>query len=133
LIILDTHVLIWLDAGLPELGDETAGKIDREFASGDVAVSAISFWETAMLVAKGRLVIAKPLLRWREDLLNAGLLELPVDGRLGIESADLPDFHGDPADRFIVASALNAEGTLVTADRKILAWSGPLNTLDARH
>lgn len=133
MIILDTHVLIWLDADLAELGDETAGKIDREFSTGDVAVSAISFWETAMLIAKGRLVIAKPLMRWREDLLHAGLLELPVDGRLGIESADLQDFHGDPADRFIVASALNAEGTLVTADRKILAWSGPLNTLDARN
>jgi len=132
LIVLDTHVLIWLDAGLRELGDETAGLIDREFASGEVAVSAISFWETAMLIAKGRLIIGKPLRRWRDDLLHAGLRELPVDGRLGIEAADLHDFHGDPADRFIAASALSAGGILVTADRKILAWSGPLKTVDAR-
>jgi PIN domain nuclease of toxin-antitoxin system len=132
LIVLDTHVLIWLDAGLQELGGEAARLIDWEFASGEVAVSAISFWETAMLIAKGRLGIAQPLPRWREDLLHAGLRELPVDGRLGIEAADLHDFHGDPADRLIVASALSAGGTLVTADRKILAWSGPLNATDAR-
>ncbi|MGB5253987.1 MAG: PIN domain-containing protein, partial [Sedimenticolaceae bacterium] len=81
--MLDTHVLIWLDAGTTELGDETAELIDGEFAVDGVAVSAISFWEIAMLIAKGRVVIAQPLLRWREELLAAGLRELPLDGRLG--------------------------------------------------
>jgi len=132
LIVLDTHVLVWLDAGTAELGEGTVGLIDREFAEDGVAVSAISFWEIAMLIAKGRIVIAKPLLRWREELLAAGLRELPVDGRLGIEAAELSDFHGDPADRFIVATALKLGCKLVTADRQILAWSGLVEALDAR-
>ena len=132
MIVLDTHVSVWLDAGTAELGDETAGLIDGEFAIDGVAVSAISFWEIAMLIAKGRIVIAKPLLRWREELLAAGLRELPVDGRLGIEAAELANFHGDPADRFIVATALTLGCKLVTADRQILAWPGLIEAVDAR-
>ncbi|MGB5497215.1 MAG: type II toxin-antitoxin system VapC family toxin [Sedimenticolaceae bacterium] len=130
--MLDTHVLIWLDAGTTELGDETAELIDGEFAVDGVAVSAISFWEIAMLIAKGRVVIAQPLLRWREELLAAGLRELPLDGRLGIEAAELSNFHGDPADRFIVASASTLGCKLVTADRRILAWRGSIEAVDAR-
>ena len=132
MIVLDTHVLVWLDAGTTELGDETAELIDGELAMDGVAVSAISFWEIAMLIAKGRVHIAKPLLRWREELLAAGLRELPVDGRLGIEAAELSKFHGDPADRFIVASASTLGCTLVTADRQILAWPGSIQVVDAR-
>ena len=125
-------MLVWLDAGTDKLGDETARLIDDEFAADSVAVSAISFWEIAMLVAKGRLVIAKPVLRWREELLAAGLIELPVDGRLGIEAAERHEFHGDPADRLIVATALTAGCRLVTADRQILNSPGPVEMIDAR-
>ena len=132
MIVLDTHVLVWLDAGTAELGEETARLIDREFAMDGVAVSAISFWEIAMLIAKGRVVIAKPLIRWCEELLAAGLREIPVDGRLGIEAAELLDFHGDPADRIIVATALTLGCRLVTADRQILAWPGLIEVIDAR-
>ena len=132
MIVLDSHVLVWLDADRAELGGEAARLIDDEFAQDGVAVSAISFWEIAMLVAKGRLEIAKPLMLWREELLAAGLLELPVDGRLGISAAELPDFHGDPADRLIVATALSAGCNLLTADREILGWQGGLEALDAR-
>jgi len=60
-IVLDTHVLVWLDGGTGELGDQAAARIDHEFATDNVAVSAISFWEVAMLVAKGRLEISRPL------------------------------------------------------------------------
>ena len=132
MIVLDTHVLVWLDGDGAELGNRAAQLIDEEFKQDGVAVSAISFWEIAMLVAKGRVEIAKPLLGWREELLEAGLIELPVDGRLGIEGARLPDFHGDPADRLIVATALTAGCNLLTADREILGWQGALEAVDAR-
>lgn len=85
-----------------------------------------------MLIAKGRPVIARPLVRWREELLAAGLSELPVDGRLGIEAAALSNFHGDPADRLIVATALTAGCRLLTADRQVLAWPGSIDAIDAR-
>lgn len=133
MILLDTHVLVWLDSGSAELGSEAIAAIDREFADDTVAVSAISFWEIGMLVAKGRLAMSKPLTQWRGDLIEAGLQELPVDGQLGIEAAALPDFHGDPADRLIVATAMTAGCGLLTADRQIAGWSsGKVQVHDAR-
>lgn len=132
MIVLDTHVLVWLDSGSTELGSEAVDMIDREFGSDVVAVSAISFWEIGMLVAKGRLAIAKPLTQWRGELIEAGLTELPVDGRVGIKAARLADFHGDPADRLLVATTMAAGCGLLTADRQILDWPGELQVLDAR-
>lgn len=132
MIVLDTHVLVWLDGGSSELGSAAAELIDREFADDNLAVSAISFWEVAMLLAKGRLEMPRPLAIWREELLAAGLLELPVDGGLGIRAAELPDFHGDPADRLIVATALSGGWPLVTADQRILGWRESLRVVDAR-
>ena len=132
MIVLDTHVLVWLDADRAELGGEAARLIDDEFAHDGVAVSAISFWEIAMLVSKERLEVGKPLAQWRKELLSAGLKELPVDGGLGIEAVGLPGFHGDPADRLIVATTLMSGCRLLTADREILGWQGGLEALDAR-
>ena len=53
-----------------------------------------------------------------------------MDGEIGIRAATLPDFHADPADRLIVATALEGH-RLVTADRRILDWPGQLSRLDA--
>lgn len=131
LIVLDTHVLVWLDKGEPRLGGETRRELDKALASGELTVSAISFWETAMLVAKGRLSLPTPVEAWRRQLLDAGLLELPVDGEIGVLAVSLPDLPGDPADRIIVATATRSGATLVTVDERLLAWPGPLPRLDA--
>ncbi len=131
LILLDTHALVWLDAGDERLGRRALRLIDEAFAEDDLAVSAISFWEVAMLEVKGRLSLHQRAESWRGDLLDRGLLEIPVDGETGIRAAGLEGFHGDPADRLIVATAL-AGHRLVTADENILDWSGVLLTSDAR-
>ena len=68
---------------------------------------------------------------WRMDLLKEGLIEIPVDGDIGIRANALPDFHSDPADRIIVATAMSGH-RLVTADERILSWDGSLARLDAR-
>ena len=68
---------------------------------------------------------------WRMDLLREGLIEIPVDGDIGIRANALADFHADPADRIIVATAMGGH-RLVTADERILAWDGSLARLDAR-
>ena len=68
---------------------------------------------------------------WRRDLLNLGLIEIPVDGGIATRAGLLTDMHGDPADRIIVATTLEGH-QLVTADGKILQWPGPLSKLDAR-
>jgi PIN domain nuclease of toxin-antitoxin system len=73
-----------------------------------------------------------PLPTWRQDLLNLGLLEIPVSGEIGIAAVQLDQLPGDPADRIIGAAAVLQEAALMTADRKLLAWPGQLERYDAR-
>ena len=122
MLILDTHVLVWLDEGNPRLGREAQQAIDTALASGQLGVASISFWEIAMLVRKERLHIRIELDAWRRDLLQNGLLEIPLQGSTALRAGQLQAFHGDPADRMIVATALERSATLVTADQKILEW-----------
>ena len=130
MILLDTHVLIWLDQDNPRLGPKCRTALDAALAEDDLAVSAISFWEVAMLVAKRRLAIAMALHQWRRDLVAGGIRELPVDGRVGLMAADL-ELHRDPADRFIAATATINEATLATADQRLLTWQANVERLDA--
>lgn len=133
MIFLDTHVLIWLDQDSARLGENTRRMAENALAEDAAAVSAISFWEVAMLVRKGRIRTSIDLSQWRTELLEAGLVELPIDGETGVQAAHLDELHGDPADRLIVAGALRTGSTLVTADDRLLAWSGQLQRIDARH
>ena len=132
MIVLDTHVLVWLDQGLPELGQQCRGLTDRALADDALTVSAITFWEVAMLVARKRLALELTVDQWRRDLLAAGLREIPVDGRIGIRAASLIDLRRDPADRLIAATAEGHEASLATADRRLLDWRSEVPRLDAR-
>ena len=104
--------------------------IARAWERGEVAVSAMTFWEIAMLHDKGRLALPHDVAGWRTHLLEDGLVEIPVDGEIGIRAIQIDGLHGDPADRVIVATALSGH-RLLTADGLILAWSGPLDRLSA--
>lgn len=130
-MILDTNVLLWLRLGDQRLGEIARQAILKAWSNGDVAVSAITFWEVALLHRKKRLDFQIDPWSWRAGLLDEGLVEIVVDGVIGIRSVLLPDFHDDPADRLIVATAL-AGHQLVTSDHKILRWAGNLSRLDAR-
>ena len=130
-MLLDTHVLLWFRTGSQRLGQRAREAVERAWATDDVAVSAISFWELAMLVEKGRISLPDDTRTWRRLNLRQGLTEIPVDGEIGARGAALSGLPGDPADRIIVATALEGH-RLVTADRRILAWSGPVQRLDAR-
>ena len=132
MILLDTHTLLWLDQGLPRLGPGARQTADKASREGRLAVSAVSFWEAAVLVERGRVELDKPTEVWRLELLRSGLIEVPLDGRIAITAIGLSGFHGDPADRFIAATAILNEARLITADRRLLDWSGPLECLDAR-
>ena len=130
MILLDTQVLLWSRFGDARFGRRARQQIERAAREGDIAVSAVSFWEVAMLHDKGRLTLLRSVASWRQALLQEGLVEIPMDGEIGIRAATLPEFHADPADRLIVATALEGH-RLVTADRRILDWSGHVNRLDA--
>jgi PIN domain nuclease of toxin-antitoxin system len=131
-ILLDTHALLWLTEGRPELGDRTRHLADEALAHDALGISAITFWEIAMLHQRSRIQLVRPIEVWRRLLVDQGLGEWRLTGEVDIAAATLADFHPDPADRFITATALLHGAMLVTADDRILTWSGTLQRHDAR-
>lgn len=125
MIVLDTHVLIWWASGATDqLSSAAKQAIAQEVDGGQIVVSSISAWELAMLVAKGRLALSMDVAEW---LACVGAIEsvsfVPVDNAIAVKSTELPgEFHKDPADRFIVATARKLAAPLVTADEKIRAY-----------
>jgi len=130
-ILFDTQTLYWWRINQARLGPAAFNLLSAAWQADDAAVSAISFWEIRMLQEKGRLSLPTDADSWRQELLADGLVEIPLTGDIGIRAAALANFHGDPADRMIVATAL-AGHRLVTSDRQILAWDGPLDRINAR-
>ncbi len=130
MILLDTHVIAWFRSGDRRLGTRALSEITGALEGYYAAVSAISFWEIGMRLQKGQINIGFPLDAWRTSLQETGFIEIPVDGGIAARAGLLTDLHGDPADRLIVATALEGH-RLVTADRRIMDWPGPLNRLDA--
>lgn len=130
-MLIDTHVLLWMDRDDSALGARARDQLLGAWRDGEVAVSAISFWEAAILAQRGRITLPKPALLWRDDWLAAGLLEIAIDGRIALLASQLEHLHRDPADRFIIATAIEKATALMTADQQILAWNGPLRCLRA--
>ena len=126
MIILDTHALIWWVNGDERLSLKAKEAIEDELMvdEGQVLVSAISAWEIAMLLDKGRLGLTMDIDEWLTTVSSIeGVSFVPVDVELGVQSVRLPgDFQLDPADRLIVALARHYSAPLVTADSKIRAY-----------
>ncbi|MBI3711331.1 MAG: type II toxin-antitoxin system VapC family toxin [Proteobacteria bacterium] len=132
MILLDTHVLIWLAEDNPRLGKRAAHAADAALHRDELYVSAISFWELAMLHARNRLKLDRSAPAIRATILQQGMREVAIDGAIAIAAGQLAGFHGDPADRFVVASALALGAALLTADEQILNWHSGPRLLDAR-
>lgn len=120
MILLDTHILVWLDQGSELLGKRARRMIEQSHQKEEVGIAAVSFWEIGMLIEHGRLRFAGSLAEWRVSLLNSGFVELPADGKVALAAASLKGFSGDPVDRLISATALNQKARLVTADDRLL-------------
>jgi len=122
MVLLDTHVLLWWVSGSDLLSDTAKKAIKRALTQGsEVIVSSISAWEVSMLIEKGRLVLSMDVESWFDEVSQIdGVRFTPVDNEIGIKSTVLPgNFHKDPADRMIVATARKLAIPLVTADEKI--------------
>lgn len=114
--VLDTHVWVWSAAG-----DARADRL-RVF-SGTAVVSAISQWEISMLAMKGWLVLKPDEETWFSANLAPPVSLAPLSAEICRTSCRLADFHGDPADRIIVATAITMGIPLITADEKMLRWN----------
>lgn len=126
MIVIDTHVLLWWADASGELSPAAQSAIDREIdnEAGEILVSSISAWEIATLIAKERLSLSMDVSVWLATVAQiAAIRFIPVDNEIGVKSTELPgDFHKDPADRIIVATARKFAAPLLTADQKILAY-----------
>lgn len=123
MILLDTHIWVWWVHDDPSLTAAQRQLIRQNEAVG-LGVSVISCWEVAKLVERKRLTLPCPTLNWlRAALAYPGIQLLPLTPEIVVESTELPDnFHRDPADQLIVATARILQCSLLTADAKILGY-----------
>ena len=116
--VLDTHAWVWMSAGAPEAHKAATFR-------GRSIVSAISLWEVAMLVQKGRLDLAPDVDTWISANLKRPVELEPLSPAICIASSRLSEFHGDPADRLIVATAMTLGLPLMTVDKKLSNGTKP--------
>ncbi len=123
MIILDTHIWIWWNQDSPKLTNFQKEIIDNS-RTGAIGISTISLLEISRLVNRGRLVLPKPLKEWFSiALAEEGILLIPITSAVAIEFYSLPgEFHKDPADRIIFATARTYDCPLMTNDSNILGY-----------
>jgi len=123
MIILDTHIWLWWTHADPQLSDEFVRTIQTHQPQG-LGISAISCWELAKLVERGRLRLPTTTVLWlHKALAQTGVKLLPITPEIAADACALPQpFHRDPADQLIVASARIHNCRLLTVDTKIKAY-----------
>jgi PIN domain nuclease of toxin-antitoxin system len=122
MVLLDTHIWLWWLLGDGPLTTKERDALDSLAGSCQIALSWVSIWETEMLWRKGRISLLPNLETWVTEATDASFCTvLPVDIELVIAQRMLPEiFHGDPADRLIVTTAIIAGIPLATYDTRIL-------------
>jgi PIN domain nuclease of toxin-antitoxin system len=124
-LLLDTHIWLWYAEGNTDrLRPASIKKLDAARIDDGLLVSAISVWEIGALSAKGRIQLSIPLRDWTERALSVpGIHLVPLDAAAAAESTLLPGMpHGDPADRFLVATARTQSVALATRDENIIEY-----------
>jgi PIN domain nuclease of toxin-antitoxin system len=121
-VLLDTHVWWWWITGEPGPSPAQKRILARISPEAPALLSDISLWEVATLVSLGRLAVTVPLREWLEHAAAPPLVRrCPISPAVAAAVATLPaDFHRDPADRLIVATAQVQGATLLTRDKRIV-------------
>lgn len=124
MIIIDTHVWLWLLHDPSQLSNAARAQIEIEEAQNGILVSAISVWEIAVKSSLGKLALPLPIEDWYAlAKSHSGIVIEALNPEDAIASTQLPgDFHKDPADRIIVAMARRYNVPLITCDNNILKY-----------
>jgi PIN domain nuclease of toxin-antitoxin system len=119
--LLDTHVWLWAVREPHRLGAGTRALLETPETA--LALSSVSVWEASMLIARGRVSETADRVgrvqRWRRSV---PALQVPIDDTIALRAGSLVWPHRDPADRYLVATALERGFTLLTADHTLLAY-----------
>ena len=121
MIILDTHAWLWWNNESSNLSNSARTAIDL---TDEIGIPAMSCWEVAMLAGKSRIELSMDVEVWINLALEHPKVKLlPLTPQIAVLSTRLPgEFHGDPADRLIVATALTHQVPLISKDRLIQKW-----------
>ncbi len=120
-VLLDTHVALWWKAGGERLSAVARHRIAE---AATILVSPLSCWEIGMLVGQDRVGLDRPTATWVRDLLAEERVEVvPLSPTAAVVAAELSSFHGDPVDRFLVATAIETRTPLLTKDRQIRTYA----------
>lgn len=121
MIRLDTHVWVrWVD---PEANPLSPDIIDCIETAEKLAVSAVTCWEVAWLTRRGRLQLTLSLSDWLDQALQgSNVICIPVNRNIAVRAASLPEYHRDPADRFIIATAIKRQARLISLDSAFPAY-----------
>jgi PIN domain nuclease of toxin-antitoxin system len=122
-ILLDTHVVLWLFEDSEQLSHSVSDDIERARSDEKLFISAISFWELAILHRKGRIRLKTDFKKWVQVISNqAGVQIVSVTLPLLMNAVEIDGlgYHLDPADLMIAASAIEHEAVLLTRDEALL-------------
>lgn len=124
MILLDTHIWVWWVSGVEKLPRKIISLIDKAINERAVYISSISAWEVAQLVKRKRLELSMNVEAWISKTESMPFVKfIPVDNYIAVKSVNLPGtLHTDPADRIIIATAINFGLPLATTDSKIINY-----------
>ncbi len=127
--VLDTHAWFWSLTDPDQLPAKVRAALENP-RNAPFGLAAISLWELSKLVEKARITLTIPLAEWIRRATDPDLITiLPLTEQVAVDSTTLPgNFRSDPADELIIATTRLHDATLITADRKILAY-GSVKTL----
>jgi PIN domain nuclease of toxin-antitoxin system len=121
MILLDTHSWVWWlheDERLPD-----SLKVMIESAT-DIAVSSVSVYELTFLASRGRITLTLPLAEWlQEATIESNVMVLPVTATIAAIAGQLPQHHGDPMDRMIIATAIEHQASVLSFDEKFQLYA----------
>ena len=121
-LLLDTHIALWLDSGNERLRSSTRALIDDCWQNGGtIFLSSVTAWEIASLVDAGRIELDVPVDAWVQRFLDRpGIEAVPLAHRAAARSYQLNHLEDrDPADRLLIATAIELGCPLVTYDERI--------------